>query len=196
MNPLLSMNTYFDLFEIPIQLQIDKNEIKQKYFTLSRLSHPDYFINSSAEDQQKALDNTAQLNKALKTFNNGDETIKYVLEIKGLLIENEKYDLPPQFLMQMMELNEELSEAALGEETQQHALLQKVQEAENEIYQPVQRIIENYLDGVTTEKELLQVKDYYFKKKYIQRLKHQLSLKWIASSRIFPHLYCNVMNIS
>lgn len=171
------MTNFFDLFEIPVQLKVSKDAIKQKYFALSRLSHPDYFINGSEEDQQKALDNTAQLNKAFKTFNHPDETIKYVLELKGMLAENEKYDLPPQFLMQMMELNEELSEAALdGTNDQKNALLQKVQEAEKEIYKPVQDIIENYKEGITTENELLQVKDYYFKKKYIQRLKQQLSL--------------------
>ena len=171
------MTNYFDLFEIPVQLQVSKDAIKQKYFALSRLSHPDYFVNGSDEEQQKALDNTAQLNKAFKTFNNPDETFKYVLELKGLLVENEKYDLPPQFLMQMMELNEELAEASFesGQESKQ-ALLKKVEEAENDIYAPVQHIIENYSDGVTTENELRQVKDYYFKKKYIQRLKHQMSL--------------------
>ena len=142
---------------------------------MSRQSHPDYFINGSDEDQQKALDTTAQLNKALKIFSDRDETIKYVLQIKGLLTENEKYDLPPQFLMQMMELNEEMSEMLFDDTVDNKAmLLQKVQEMENEIYEPVQGIIENYKEGETSEQELLQVKDYYFKKKYIQRLKQQL----------------------
>ena len=169
------MENYFDLFEIPVQLNVPKDAIRQKYFALSRQSHPDYFINGSDEDQQKALDTTAQLNKALKVFSDRDETIKYVLQIKGLLTENEKYDLPPQFLMQMMELNEEMSEMLFDDTVDNKAmLLQKVQEVENEIYEPVQGIIENYKEGATSEQELLQVKDYYFKKKYIQRLKQQL----------------------
>ena len=171
------MTNYFDLFQIPVQLQVSKEAIKQQYFALSRLSHPDYFVNGSEEEQQKALENTAQLNKAYKTFNHPDETIKYVLELKGILVENEKYDLPPQFLMQMMELNEELAEASFdsGIESKQ-LLLQKVQEAENEIYAPVKNIIKNYMEGVTSESELQKVKDYYFKKKYIQRLKQQMML--------------------
>lgn len=170
------MDTYFDLFQIPIQLKVPKDTIKQKYFALSRQSHPDYFINGSAEDQQKALENTAQLNKALKTFSNDDATIKYVLEIKGLLAENEKYNLPPQFLMQMMELNEALSELALDDANENKTkILQQVEEAETDIYEPVQAIIENYREGQTTDTELLKVKDYYFKKKYIQRLKQQIT---------------------
>jgi molecular chaperone HscB len=46
---------------------------------------------------------------------------------------------------------------------------------EKELYEPVQNIIENYKEGITTQKELLQVKDYYFKKKYLQRLYQQLN---------------------
>jgi molecular chaperone HscB len=169
------MDTYFDLFQIPIQLKVPKDTIKQKYFALSRQSHPDYFINSSTEEQQSALDNTARLNKALKTFNNQDETIKYVLEIKGLLEENEKYNLPTAFLMQMMELNEALSELQFDEtDANKTNILQQVDEAETEIYEPVREIVENYKEGQTTEAELLLVKDYYFKKKYIERLKQQI----------------------
>lgn len=170
------MNTYFDLFEIPVQLKVPKDAIRQKYFALSRQTHPDYFINQGEEAQQKALDGSAQLNKAFKTFNDVDETIKYVLTLKGLLTENEKYELPPPFLMQMLELNEELAEAAMDDDADsRNRVMQSVQQTENEIYEPVKNIIEHYQEGVTTEKELLQVKDYYFKKKYIERLKQQFA---------------------
>ena len=170
------MNTYFDLFEIPVQLKVPKDAIRQKDFALSRQTHPDYFINQGDEEQQKALDASAQLNKAFKTFNDVDETIKYVLTLKGLLTENEKYELPPPFLMQMLELNEELAEAAMDDDADsRNRIMQSVQQTENEIYEPVKHIIEHYQEGVTTEKELLQVKDYYFKKKYIERLKQQFA---------------------
>lgn len=170
------MNTYFDLFEIPVQLKVPKDAIKQKYFALSRQMHPDYFINESEAKQQNALDKSAQLNKALKTFNDVDETIRYVLTLKGLLTENEKYELPPPFLMQMLELNEELAEAAMEDDAAvRNRVMESVQQTENEIYEPVKNIIEHYQEGVTTQEELLQVKDYYFKKKYIERLKQQFT---------------------
>ena len=41
---------------------------------------------------------------------------------------------------------------------------------DNDIYKDIKPIIENYKHGITTEKELLQVKVYYFKKKYLQRI--------------------------
>lgn len=166
---------YFELFEIPIQLRVDKGSIKKKFFELSRRYHPDYFTQANDAEQQQALEVSAQLNKALNTLSNEDETIKYVLQIKGLLIENEKYNLPPPFLMEMMELNEAVADAALEGGAQNEGVRDGIKKIETDIYEPVKQIVENYKEGVTTEEELLQVKDYYFKKKYIQRLQQGLS---------------------
>ena len=167
---------YFEVYEFPVQLSIDKTVLKQKFFELSRRYHPDYFTLQERNAQQQALEQSALVNKAFKTFSSQDETIKYVLELKGLLSENEKYNLPAAFLMDMLELNETVAEAQF-DSAEKNAALQKVQEWETAIYQPVVPIIENYEESKTTEAELLQVKDYYFKKKYIGRLKQQLAEK-------------------
>ena len=42
-------------------------------------------------------------------------------------------------------------------------------------YKPVKDIIEHYREGITTEKDLLKVKEYYYKKKYLQRIQQQLN---------------------
>ncbi len=169
---------YFELFDIPVQLQVDKASLREKYFELSRKFHPDYFVNNSSEDQGNALESSALLNKAFKTFSSIDETLKYVLQEKGLLQEEEKYQLSPEFLMEMMELNEAVSDANISDNPSDRInIIGQLKETEKELYEPVQNIIENYQEGVTTEEELLQVKDYYFRKKYINRLVNQLDQK-------------------
>jgi molecular chaperone HscB len=167
---------YFDVFELPIQLSIDKAALKKKFFALSRQHHPDYFAQEDTERQQESLETSALLNKAYKTFSSKDETIKYVLTLKGMLEENAKYDLPPAFLMEMMDLNEKLEDAAFDTD-ERVAFLQQVDQIESRLYQPVQAVVENYKEGDTPEADLLRVKDYYFKKKYIERLKQQLAEK-------------------
>ncbi len=67
---------YFELFEIPVQLNPDKILVRKKYLELSKQYHPDYFANNEDADQQKVLEEAAILNKAFKTFNNPDETIR------------------------------------------------------------------------------------------------------------------------
>lgn len=162
---------YFELFGLPVQLKIDTNALPRKYFELSRKYHPDYFANASPEAQTEALDMSAQLNKALKTLQNPDQTIKYVLQLKGLLTEVEKYTLHPSFLMEVMELNEQLMDlemepnATLLSETEI-----QTQQLIDANYQLVAAILDNYQEAVTTEKELLQVKEYYFRRKYLERI--------------------------
>lgn len=166
---------YFELFEIPVTLRADKTLVRKKYLELSRRFHPDYFVNSSGQEQEQALQLSAALNKAMKVFNNEDETIRYLLQQKGLLEDEEKYALPPHFLMEVMELNESADEAESQEQIQQ--VLTQIETLQHQIYEPVQGIVEHYQEGVTSEKELLQVKEYYFKKKYLLRLRQQLDQK-------------------
>ena len=166
---------YFELFEIPVQLKVDKAILPAKFFELSRKYHPDFFVNGSEDEKTNALESSAVLNKAFKTFQDPGETIKYVLRLKELLQEEEKYELPPGFLMEVLEINEQLMDLE-GDEEMKTKLRSAINDLQSEIYEPVKKIVENYKDGVTTEKELLQVKEYYYKKKYLDRLHKQLSV--------------------
>ncbi len=155
---------YFELFELPFAIKIDKTQLAQKYFELQKEYHPDFFANATEYEQQQALEISSQLNKALKVLKSQDETIKYVLQQKGLLEEEEKYQLPAAFLMEMMELNEELSADSAGQ----------IQELENQLYAEVELTINNYDDATTTTAHLLKLKEYYYKKKYLQRILDRL----------------------
>ncbi len=162
--------THFELFNLPITLSVDNFGLSKKYFELQRKYHPDRFVQSSAAEQEEALQVSAQINKAFKTLKDQDETIKYVLQLKDLLEEEEKYQLSSDFLMEVMELNEELEEGMTD------AIQAKIDQLKKELYATVETIITNYQEGITTEKELLQVKEYYFKKKYLDRLVDNLKI--------------------
>ncbi len=155
---------YFELYNIPFSLKPDQQLVKQKFYELSRKYHPDFFSNATEDEQADVLEKSSAINKAFKIFSHSDETIKYVLQQKGLIEEEEKYQLPPDFLMEMMELNEQAMEADKTE------IEKQVSNIQHEIYEPVKAIIEHYKEGITSKEELLQVKDYYFKKKYLNRI--------------------------
>jgi molecular chaperone HscB len=160
---ICNMN-HFELFELPVSIQIDKTKLAQKYFELQKKYHPDFFANGTEHEQEQALEISSQLNKALKVLKNLDQTIKYVLQLKDLLGEEEKYQLPPAFLMEMMELNEELSADSA----------KQIEELETALYSEVAPIIENYNDAATSNADLLKLKEYYYKKKYLQRILDRL----------------------
>jgi molecular chaperone HscB len=155
---------HFELFNLPVSLQPDTSQLSKQYFELQRKFHPDRFVQASEEEQEEALQKSAQINKAFKTLKDRDETIKYVLQLKGLLEEEEKYQLSPDFLMEVMELNE------LREEGDTENIAATIDQLQQQIYGPVEAIITNYQEGITTQEELLQVKEYYFKKKYLDKI--------------------------
>jgi molecular chaperone HscB len=165
--------TYFELFEIPVRLKLDTKALNKKFFELSRKYHPDYFIQEDSTAQSEALEMSSLLNKAWKTFQNPDETIKYVLLQKELMEEEEKYELPPDFLMEVLEINEQLMDN--NDSTVKDELKGVINKLQTEIYEPVKSIVETYQEGVTTDQELLQVKEYYYKKKYLDRINRQLA---------------------
>ena len=154
---------YFELFDIPVSLKVDKSQLAKKYFELQKRYHPDFFTQADEEGQAAALEKSSSINKALKLLQNQDETIKYVLELKGLLTADEKYQLPPDFLMEMMDLNENLSADSTT----------LIHEIETGLYDEVKDIIECYNDS-TSHEAMQKVKAYYFKKKYVQRILERL----------------------
>jgi molecular chaperone HscB len=158
---------YFSIFGIPVGLKVDPDTLRSRYLELSRKYHPDYYIHAGADEQARALEYSAQLNRAWKTFLDPDATIKYVLMEKGLLEEEEKYELPPAFLAEMLEINEALMD---DEEGSGLSVSRRINEIQNEIRAAVRPIIENYHEQTTSTEELLQVKEYYYKKKYLDRI--------------------------
>lgn len=164
--------TYFEIFGIPVRLKVAPAELSARFFALSREFHPDFHARAEEATREEMLEKSAMLNKAWKTFQSPGETIKYVLQLKGLLEEEEKYALAPDFLMEVMEINEALMDP---EEADTEALGKRIETLQTEIYEPVQQVVENYQEGITSEKELLQVKDYYYQKKYLDRIKQQLA---------------------
>ena len=50
----------------------------------------------------------------------------------------------------------------------------KIFQLQKSLYHEVQHIIEGYSDDTITEGQLLQVKDYYYKKKYLEGILERL----------------------
>jgi molecular chaperone HscB len=151
---------HFELFDLPITIKIDKQLLSEKYFSLQKKYHPDFYTLQTEFEQSEALALSSQVNKAYKIFRTEDETIKYLLELKGVLQPDEKFVLPPDFLMEVMELNENLGDDNMAQ----------IEAFAIAIYADVKLLIDNYNDATVTPIQLQQLKAYHFKKKYLQRI--------------------------
>jgi Fe-S protein assembly co-chaperone HscB len=156
---------YFELYEIPVAPLVNASVIKKKYYELSRKYHPDFFTGADEAEQKNVLEKSSDVNKAFKIFSDEDETLKYFLMLTNVLAEEEKYELPSGFLMEMLELNEELQ---MAEDTT--PIQSQISNLKSQIYEPVKKIMEGYTADNIAEKELLQLKEYYYKKKYLNRI--------------------------
>ena len=170
------MNNYFELSDIPVSFTPDAAAVKKKYYELSRLYHPDRYTMADAEERANALRMAALNNDAYKVLNNADATMAYILKLNGLLEEEEKYNLPPGFLMEMMELNEAVSEYEMepGNESMQQQAIQMMQSQQQAWAAAASPLLQRFEGGDTSKELLLQIKDYYFRRKYLLRIQQRI----------------------
>ena len=159
---------YFELFGLPIGFQVDTIKLRAAFMDIQKASHPDKFTQATEEEQEEALEKSAMANKGFTLLNHADKLLPYVLEITGHLEADEKYSLKPDFLMEMMELNEAWMEAT--NENEKSKVTVQVKNIQNEIYTPIQKLLENPSIDAISQEGMLQIKDFYYKKKYLDRI--------------------------
>lgn len=159
---------YYELFDIKETPVVDKSNLTKKYFELQREFHPDFHNEENIEEQEKIIEKSALINKAYNTFKDSQLTLEYFLKLKGLIHEDEKYSLPDDFLMEMMDFNEELADMLPSEANQ------KVRQIESNLNGTIELIIQNQKADFRPE-ELEVLKEYYYKKKYLQRILDRLA---------------------
>lgn len=166
---------YFELYELPISFLVDEVAVKKKYFTLSRQTHPDFFSNVDADKQAAILETSTLVNKAFQTLSDFDKRMKYILLEKGILQEEEKFMLPQDFLIEMMELNEALMEVKMeGDPSAMADMESNINRIDTELTAEILPLLEAYHHDEKDPAVFLAIKTFYFKRKYLQRVKNQL----------------------
>lgn len=169
------MENYFELFGIPETLQPNIAQVKKQFYTLCKQYHPDRLAMAEEGEREEGLKKAAIINEAYKVVCNQDRLMAYVLQLHAMLQENEQYKLPPDFLMEMMELNELMSDYEDDPQNEKLAKqldieLNKYLEAWNE---EVFVLINSFENAENKNQILEKIKDYYFRKKYLLRIKER-----------------------
>jgi molecular chaperone HscB len=102
---------YFDIFGLPIQFELDGSLLASQYRELQRRFHPDNYATASERDRLMAVQKAAQINDAYQILKSPLARAEYILSLNGIEMHGEKQTLQdPVFLMEQMELREELEE--------------------------------------------------------------------------------------
>jgi Fe-S protein assembly co-chaperone HscB len=100
------MEDYFAILGIDRKFEIDLAQLRQKYLQQSRAFHPDFHLDKSAEELKEMEEKSALFNQAWTCLKDDLSRLEHLIELHG--IEREKISLPQTFLMEMMDLNEQL----------------------------------------------------------------------------------------
>ena len=113
----------FDLLGLPERFDLDAAVIESAFFAKSRELHPDRFATAPADARVAALSRSRALNDAYQTVKKPVPRAEYLLARAGVTIgDNERLD--PSFLMEILELREELAEARVAKRTSEVEALQ------------------------------------------------------------------------
>ncbi|UYZ64848.1 Fe-S protein assembly co-chaperone HscB [Hymenobacter weizhouensis] len=180
---MAALPDYFAFYNLPESFLLDEKALKQKYYALSREYHPDFHATASPERQQEILQLATVNTNAYRTLSDPEQRMAYILGRHGLLEEG-RQELPADFLMEVMELNEQLMELEFEPDP---ATVKQVEEEVNALTDTLDAGIEPVLAGyeglptATRPQALQQIRTYYLKKRYLLRI-HESLAKFAARS--------------
>lgn len=141
---------YFNLFDLPIKLPVDKNKLTVQYQQLQRTYHPDNFALCPEKKQLTMLKQSADINQAYQTLQDPISSAEYLLSLNGVLL-NAEHTITHDhdFLIEQFGLREQLEtiKNLMNNSEKQHVLSQfSSQRKKNwhDTYQQLLSVIEEY----------------------------------------------------
>jgi molecular chaperone HscB len=101
---------HFALFDLQPSFSLDLEQLAVRYRELARAVHPDRFADASAPEQRDALERSANLNEAYSVLRSDSLRARYLLALRGEELPLEVTVQDPEFLLQQMQLREELED--------------------------------------------------------------------------------------
>ena len=137
---LTSLSSHFELFGLPAVFSLDLAMLEKAYRDIQSQVHPDRFAHAGDAERRASLQWTTRVNEAFQVLKNPVSRARHLLELHGIDVAFETNTaMPPEFLMQQMELREKLEEArdARGLDDLRKNLLSERRSLETQIAQAI-----------------------------------------------------------
>lgn len=162
------MSNPFEFFDLAPSLAIDAKLLRSNFLEIQRNSHPD-FGDENNNDSELA-------NTFFEVLKSPEKRIQVLLELYANNSLNNNL-LPPDFLMDMMELNDVIDESKSGEETAKQQAENQLNGIKSELDNQMSEFIhlwENQKVTVQTISDWTELTVWYQKMKYWSRLRKNL----------------------
>ncbi|KAL6267662.1 hypothetical protein P5V15_000737 [Pogonomyrmex californicus] len=165
---------YFDIMGIKRNYNVANEEIHRRYRELQKILHPDKFGNKSEKERQISEKLSSLINKAYSTLAHPLKRGLYMLQLKGISIPEGTTNLNPEFLMEIMERNEEIENAIEDKDK----ILKFAKESKELLDKLSKQVADafNKEDIETATKILIKMKYYDTVDNRLKKLKHDLGI--------------------
>ncbi|GAB2654124.1 co-chaperone HscB [Vibrio panuliri] len=162
---------HFELFGLPTQFELDGSLLSSQFRELQKRFHPDNFATASERDRLMAVQKAAQINDAYQVLKHPISRAEYLLAENGSDIRAEQQTMQdPMFLMEQMELREELEELATSADPE--SALFDFDSKVSKMYKQQLVNVEEQLN----QAQWSQAADSVRKLKFIAKLKNEIEL--------------------
>ncbi|CAO1342627.1 unnamed protein product [Diamesa serratosioi] len=158
---------FFQLFGLETKHQLDATELTKKFRNLQSQLHPDKFSNRSDKEQSLSLEWSSLINKAYKTLQTPLQRGEYILKLKGIELPEGNTDLDKEFLMEIMEKNEQVEDAESKDD-----LKTILKQTRDEILQ----LSVQFSEQLKTD-NIEKAKDHLVKMKYLTSIENSIKEK-------------------
>ena len=110
------MTDPFATFDLPQRFDIDVESLSHRFFALCTEHHPDRFTDPI--DQVEASERTARINESHRVLTDPEQRANILLQLLGGAAKGDDKSLPPDLLVDMMDVRQQQEEAQANDDTQ------------------------------------------------------------------------------
>jgi len=112
-----AMQNHFELFGLAAAFGLDKEALEKAYREIQSQVHPDRFAHAGDAERRASLQWTTRVNEAYRSLKDPVQRGKHLLELHGVDVAFEtNTQMPTDFLLQQLDLREELEAASGGKD--------------------------------------------------------------------------------
>ncbi len=161
--------SYFELFDLPQDFDIDQDRLAAVYRKLQATHHPDRFASADAATRRASLETAALINEAYQTLIDPLKRGFYLLRLAGVEAGPEHHTIKDgEFLLKQMAYQERLDGLVDRDDP-----LAAVDDLRDQLEQEKQQLVEQF-KAAYVEKDFDQALDHLTKLQFFGRLQSRL----------------------
>jgi molecular chaperone HscB len=169
------MQNHFDLFGLQPAFAVDEIRLERAYREIQSRVHPDRYAHAGDAERRASLQWTTRVNEAYRALKDPVQRASHILELQGVDVAFETNTaMPPEFLMEQLELREALEDATEAKDLSALEALQKRIDADK-------RTLEQQLgERIDRQRDYTGAADLVRELKFLEKLEAEIDAAYEA----------------